>query len=107
MVATMYRMYEYPAGRMFFITQHEFEEKYLNKPADPHLLHEKIVVDIPERFHSHEHEGRIMLTCGGVTCGIGKFLIFGLNGDPTLEWDDEELGCKHRVSLKWRRVMKG
>ena len=38
MTATMYRMYEYPAGRVFFITQHEFEEKYLNKQADPHLL---------------------------------------------------------------------
>ena len=101
MTATMYLVKEFLGNRVKFATEHEYLDKYCGKSG---WVGEKIELDIPERFHPHEHDGRVIVTVGGKTGGVGQFLTVGSNGDPAFEWDDEEFGFKRRVSLKWRRT---
>lgn len=86
-------------GYMTVHTFHTFASKDLN--AIKAFASKKIKVDIPDRFHPKEdEEGRVIVTVGGKTVSLSNVLGVGKNGDPVIEWLDEEGGFKRTVSLK-------
>lgn len=84
-----------------FVTEHEYIVRYKNNPnwtAD--FMH----VDIPDRFHPKEdEEGRVIVTVGERTVGLGNVLEMGPDGLPRIAWFDEELNCKRTFTLKSKR----
>lgn len=102
MTADIFLVREFLGNQVKFVTEHEYLDKYCGKSG---WIGEEITMDIPERFHPHEDDGRVIVTVGGKTGGLGQFLTIGSNGEPAFEWKDEEQGWPHRVNLKWRRAV--
>lgn len=81
-----------------FVTEHEYIVRYKD---NPNWIADFMRVDIPDRFHPKEdEEGRVIVTVGGKTVSLSNVLGIGKNGDPVIEWLDEEGGFKRTVSLK-------
>lgn len=97
MTVKIYLVREFLGNQIKFATEHEYIDKYCGKSG---WVGNEIELDIPERFHPHEHEGRVIVTVGGKTGGLRQFLSVGRNGDPVIRWKDEQLGCERSVSLK-------